>query len=403
MKSRVLFVDDEKRVLQGLQRMLRPLREDWDMTFAESGEEALRLLDTGPFDVVVSDMRMPGMSGVELLEEVKRRQPEAVRFILSGQSSEESVLSSVGPTHQFLAKPCGPDVLIATVRRACALRGLLRNHELQQLLSQVGALPCVPDLYLRLVAELRAPNASVHRIADIVSEDVGMSAKILQLVNSAFFGIRRHVSEPRQAISLLGLSTVTALVLSVKVFGQFEAAHSRSPKLSGLAAHSLAVAGWAREIARAERASVQTQDEAFTAALLHDVGKLVLATQLAERYDEATRLAASRHCQDWVGEREVFGADHAHVGAYLLGLWGLPDPIVEALAYHHEPERSAHDAFAPLTAVHAANALQHQQHPNPEPGEVQPLSMDYLKSVGCADSAQGWLALDPAAAPSAGS
>jgi putative nucleotidyltransferase with HDIG domain len=401
VKSRVLFVDDEKRVLQGLQRMLRPLRDDWEMSFAEGAPEALAMLGTATFDVVVSDMRMPGMSGVELLEEVKRRQPNAIRFILSGQSSEDSVLSAVGPTHQFLAKPCNADVLIATVRRACALRELLRHPDLQQLLSQVGVLPSLPDLYLRLVTELQSPNASVHRVADIVSEDVAMSAKILQLVNSPFFGIRHRVSDPHQAISLLGLGTVTALTLSVKVFGQFDRACAQAPRLLGLASHSLAVAEWARGIAKAEHGSVQMQDDTFTSALLHDVGKLVLATYLPSKYADVSARAAADACPEWEAERQVLGADHAHVGAYLLGLWGLPDTIVEAVAYHHEPDRPSNGVFSPLTAVHAADALQHEQHPNPNSGPAPTLSVEHLARLGRPDAVATWRTLDPMSTSSA--
>jgi putative nucleotidyltransferase with HDIG domain len=393
VRSRVLFVDDETRILQGLQRMLRSQRTDWDMTFAASPAEALEAMDASPFDVVVSDMRMPGMSGVQLLEEVKRRQPDAIRIILSGQSSEESVLSSVGPAHQFLAKPCDPDELLATVRRACGLRALLRHGDLQKLLSQVGVLPSVPELYLQLVTELKSPSASVHRVASLVSSDVGMSAKILQMVNSAFFGIRRRVSDPQQAISLLGLSTVTALVLSAKVFGRFDEARLHAARLSGLAAHSLAVAGLARSIVRAEQVTSVVQDDSFTAALLHDVGKLVLATHMTDQYGRAVDLAAREQCPLWLAEREVFGADHAHVGAYLLGLWGLPDSIVEALAFHHEPDRCERESFAPLTAVHVADALHHEAE-GASGAALRPLlSLDYIGRLGRTDAIAAWRAL----------
>jgi putative nucleotidyltransferase with HDIG domain len=396
MPSRILFVDDEAKILQGLQRMLRSLRVDWEMTFAVGAAEALRALDVDAFDVVVSDMRMPDMSGAQLLEEVKRRQPDAVRLILSGQSSDEYVLSSVGPAHQFLWKPCDAEVLVATIRRACALRALLGDPQLRQLLSQVGALPSAPEPYVRLVAELRAPNASVGRVADIVAEDVGMSAKILQFVNSAFFGIRRRVSEPQQAISLLGLSTVTALVLSVKVFGEFEHASTAALNVSALASHSLSVAAWARAIARTERASIQLQDDTFTAALLHDVGKLILATHFTDRYIAAIRLAARESLPVWAAERETVGSDHARVGAYLLGLWGFADTIVEALAYHHEPEHCGHTAFTPVVAVHAADALQHQGHPGATAGAPPALASAYLESIGCND-VESWRGMDPAA------
>jgi putative nucleotidyltransferase with HDIG domain len=393
MKSRILFVDDEPRVLQGLQRLLRPLRDSWEMTFKGSGAEALAELDSQPYDVIVSDMRMPGINGAELLEQVKQRHPETIRLILSGQSAEETVLASVGPAHQFLAKPCDPDALIATIRRACALRDLMREPQLQKLLSQVEVLPSPPTLYLEVVKEIKSANPSVRRVAEIVSGDVSMSAKILQLVNSAFFGIARHVSDPQHAVSLLGINTVAALVLSAKVFGQFETQRLNAVGLSGLASHSLAVAAWARAIARAQGAPVQLVDDTFTAALLHDVGKLVLATHAFEAYMKAVDLARKTPMPLWRAERETLGADHARVGAYLLGLWGIPDGIVEALAFHHEPDECLSQSFTSLTGVHVADALQHELQPEGYIGPLPALSATYVERLQLGGTLDAWRAL----------
>jgi HD-like signal output (HDOD) protein len=395
MKSRILFVDDEPRVLQGLQRLLRPLRDNWDMCFKASGAEALDELSAQPYDVIVSDMRMPGINGAELLEQVKQRHPQTIRLILSGQSAEETVLASVGPAHQFLAKPCDPDALIATIRRACALRDVMREPQLQKLLSQVEVLPSPPTLYLEVVKEIKSANPSVRRVAEIVSGDVSMSAKILQLVNSAFFGIARHVSDPQHAVSLLGINTVASLVLSAKVFGQFETQRLNAAGLSGLAAHSLAVASWARAIARSQNAPTQQVDDTFTAALLHDVGKLVLATHAFEQYMTAVERARKTPMPLWLAERETLGADHARVGGYLLGLWGIPDGIVEALAFHHEPEACLSQTFTPLTGVHVADALHHEARPEGYIGPLPALSAEYVERLQLAGSLDAWRALVP--------
>lgn len=197
MKRRILFVDDEPNVLQGLQRMLRPMRSEWEMEFAGGGEEALQKMEQAPFDVIVSDMRMPGMNGAQLLKEVARRYPDTVRIVLSGHSDREYILQLVTTTHQYLAKPCDAQTIKDTVNRACALRDLLTSKELSALVSQVKSLPSLPSLYTRIIEILQSDDPSLQKIGQIVSEDIAMSAKVLQLVNSSFFGIARRYLQPR--------------------------------------------------------------------------------------------------------------------------------------------------------------------------------------------------------------
>lgn len=382
MQKRILFVDDEPNILQGLRRMLRSMRHEWDMVFAESASQALELLTQRPFDVVVSDMRMPGMDGAQLLAEVRRRYPQTVRIILSGHSDQEMILRCVGPTHQYLGKPCDADTLKAAVTRACALRELSTNEALTQLIAGIQTLPCLPTLYLEVVEAIQAPHGSLETIGRIIERDMGMSAKILQLVNSAFFGVGRQVSNPAQAVGFLGLDIVKALILSVKVFAEFDATQMSGLCLDTLWHHSVATAAFAKHIATMEHGDRKMIDDAFMAGLLHDTGKLIFAAHLPHAYSQALRLAQAERMPLWEAERIILGASHAEVGAYLLGLWGLPDPLVEALAFHHRPSACPHTVFSPLTAVHAANALAYEGDGPASADASQRLDHDYLLTLG---------------------
>ncbi len=359
MKKRILFVDDEPFVLHGLQRMLRGLRREWDMAFVEGGEEALRLLNEQSFDVIVTDMRMPGMDGVQLLREVTRHDPRMVRIILSGQADQETIFKSVELAHQYLAKPCDADTLKSTVARAISLRDLLVSDALKGLVAHMDSLPSLPALYVRIVEELQKTEPSIRKAAKIISMDVGMTAKILQLVNSAFFGLRRHVSSPAEAVVMLGLDTIKALVLSVRVFSQFDQKSISDLSLDHVWSHSLMVGAYAKRIAEHEKADQNIVDDSLMAGLLHDVGKLILASNMPQAWVEAQRLAEDGGLAPWVAEQQTFGASHAEVGAYLLGLWGLPSPIVAAVAFHHRPHTYETTAFNPLAVVHSANNLAH--------------------------------------------
>jgi putative nucleotidyltransferase with HDIG domain len=354
----VLFVDDEPRVLQGLQRMLRAARLNWTLRFSGSGREALELLGREACDAVVSDLRMPDMDGAELLNIVRERYPNTVRIVLSGEMDPAGSFKAVSCAHQFLAKPCDAETLKSTLARAFALRRLIADERLQTLLSRLETLPSPPALYTQVMAEMRSPNSSFRKVGELIAQDVGMTAKILQLVNSAFFGLARRISSPQEAVSLLGYDTVSALVLSAKIFSQFDPKAIKRFDLETLWRHSLAASLCARAISASENLPRKARDEAFTAAILHDVGKLVLAQNFADTYAGVLAQARKTSGQLCRLETECFGVSHAEMGAYLMGLWGLSAEVVDSIVHHHQPPPA--ESPVRLTAVvYAANALEH--------------------------------------------
>jgi putative nucleotidyltransferase with HDIG domain len=389
---RILFVDDEPKVLDGLKRMLHGMRREWEMAFATSGQDALEILRTQPFDVLISDMRMPGMDGYQLLDRVRRLYPQVVRIILSGYSDHEMILKSVLTAHQFLAKPCEAEVLKATVARAFALRDLLKDDSLIKLISRIDTLPSLPTLYVKVIDELNSPNSSIQKIAEIISRDVGMTAKILQLANSAFFGLSQHVNNPLRAVTILGLDTIKALIMTVHIFSQFDRSTPTGFSITDLWTHSMQCGVLAKTIAKAEDQGRIAVEDAFMGGLLHDVGKLVLIANLSDRYGEAMAIAAETNRPLWEAEHQVFGTTHAQVGAYLMGLWGLPDRIVEAIAFHHNPTECLDQSFSTLTVVHVADALEHDLPKGMEQETATRLNREYLGRLQLTDRLPSWIA-----------
>lgn len=358
---RVLFVDDAPEVLQHLRRTLAPMQSEWEMQFFASAKQALAAIEEKPCDVVVSDMTMPEMDGAKFLGEVRKACPQTIRIVLSGDQSPYNHVRSAAVAHRFLQKPFEGATLKSTIERAEALRVLLDHPALRQLVGEIKTLPSLPSIYQELMQEMQAPQASLKKAARIVAKDLGMVTKILQLVNSAFFGLRTRVADPEQAVALLGFDAVKSLVLSTQVFAQFDRATLPSFSLDELWRHAMLAGTCARRIAKEEGASQPVMDEAFTAALLHDVGLLLLAATKPDDYARVLDMTRTGGVADWQAEREVFGADHAQVGAYLLGLWGLGDGIVEAVAFHHQPAEYAASGFCAVTAVHVGNALAETQ------------------------------------------
>ena len=389
-KKNILFVDDEGDVLEGLRRMLRNMRGEWEMEFAKSGQEALEIMAKRPFDVIVSDMRMPGMDGAQLLAEVMKSYPDVVRIVLSGHSKQEMIFKSVGTAHQYLAKPCDPEVLKKTVERASSLRTFLADNELKEAVGKLQNLPSLPSLYMEINNELMSPDSSLARVGDIISKDVGMTAKILQLVNSPFFGFFTEISSPAQAVTLLGLDTIKALVTSVHIFSKLKINKIGKIEIKKLWNHFFAVGILSREIAKMESLDSKTVEKAFMAGILHDVGKIVLISNLPDKYEEVVTIADEEGVAIFEAERRIFGPSHAEVGGYLLGLWGLPDSIIEAVFFHHQPNISPEHDFGIISAVHAANALVAHEMPEYTVGQISQVDLDVLIKVGGSDRFAKW-------------
>jgi HD-like signal output (HDOD) protein len=386
----ILFVDDEPMVLDGLRRMLRPMRYEWQMDFVGSGDSALKHLALNSCDVLISDMRMPGMNGAQLLNEVKLNYPQVIRVALSGHAEIELIMQSVRSAHQYLAKPCDADTIKSTIVRACALHALMNDDELKRLISRLNSVPSLPALYAEIMDELQSPKASIRSIGGIIAKDVGMTAKILQLVNSAFFGLVRHVSSPSEAAVFLGLDVIRGLVLSVEIFSVFENDGRSAVDMAVLWQHSAEVGILAKQIAVLEGQDSKCCDYALMAGMLHDVGKLVLVANLPDDYVRAMSLAEQKNTSEWQAEQDVLGRTHMEIGAYLLGIWGLPNPIVEAVAYHHYPRRCAATEFGPLAAVHIADALLHALEVGEDGQPSSYLDMDYLSQIGLVERLPLW-------------
>ena len=384
--KKVMFVDDEPMVLNGLRRSLHGMREVWDMQFVESATAALQALEKERYDAIISDMRMPSMDGAELLDQVKQRYPDTVRMILSGQSSRGAVFRSISPAHQFLSKPCDPQELTNRLSQAFAMRDLLSNQSVKTVVSRLRSLPSLPALYEEVMAQLQSEEPSFTQIARIISKDVGMATKILQLANSAFMGTSGRVSRLQQALTLIGLDNVRTLVLSVNVFSQFDGNARVAANLPCLWEHSIAVSKLAQQIAAAENCPKTLLEECFTAGLLHDLGKLVL---MAEFPKECLGIYATKSGTSTDVERERLGCTHAEVGAYLMSIWGLPFPLVHAVAFHHHPVETAETKFSTLTAVHAADAIASEADPSPWNHDVA-LDQPYLSRLGLSERESVW-------------
>ncbi|HYP90733.1 MAG TPA: response regulator [Polyangiaceae bacterium] len=399
---RILFVDDDELILRSMERVLRrPAAESgWELCFATDGDAALAELARSPVEVMLVDANMAKMSGATLLRKVQERDPAVVRILLSGHTGLDILRAALPHAHQFLPKPCDGQLLRSTLESACRLRSLLARPEMRQLVSGSNELPSAPRSFIELSNALANPGASARAISDIIERDIAISARVLQLVSSAFYGLPRAVTSIGGAVAYLGVEVIKAIVLSVEVTRMFPVTQSIPDfSVDALQQHGTRVSQFAKRILGHEPGG----DVLLVAGLLQDTGQLVLASRAAARFGAALQISAERKQPLHQVEGDVFGATHAEIGAYLLGLWGLPQRVVSAVANHLEPQRTGSRVFDAAAALYVANLLLIDPDA-PALEEVPPqaiaLDLAFLRQVGVAHQLDEWRRLARAFGPS---
>lgn len=388
MKKEILFVGSSREL--GESFAVSSASQEWTVRFAADEGEALSLLEAVEFNAVVADGELSSMFGVDLLDKILQQQPRAQRIVLSDIADVPGTLQCVGRAHYHLAKPCGVSTLISALEQASAREAWLPSEAVQGLIARMRYVPSPPTLYFQIASEMQSPTGSVDRVGELIAQDPAIAAKVLQLANSAVFGLQLQVVHPAEAVNYLGLETTKALVLVAHTFAPFLHMELAGLSVESLWHHSVVTGQIARWIAKQQGGAPDVCEQAFAAGLLHDFGKLLFAANLAEPFAQVLALArAQRRCV-WETEVQVMGTCHAEVGACLLGIWGLPTPLIEAVALHHQPERLVCAEFGPLAAVHIANVFEHETSPDQSAFVPAQLNHEFLREAGLELQLQEW-------------
>jgi HD-like signal output (HDOD) protein len=384
---RILFVDDDPLILKGFRRSIDEYSDDWEVDFASSGQEALNKLAQTPFDAVVTDMHMPGMDGIQLLDTINQKMPSIMRFVLSGNTSDAQIFKSAHLVHQMIAKPCDMGRIYSIVERACRLRDMLSDPHLLHIITGIKTLPSVPLLYNRLVKELQSEDASTQAIGSIIAQDAAMTAKVLQLVNSAFFGLSDNVSNPQRAVTILGMNTIKALVLGIQVFSEYQGRQNLPVSVDDIWKHSMMVSSLAYSLAKDINLNNQEREDIRVSGVLHDIGILLYS----KVPDLSSRITFNKNGLILVdSEYKALGTSHAEMGGYLLGIWGLPTPIVEAVTFHHYPWLQVSKKIGIVTILYVANQLLNMCQYEKDANYPVYLNMNYLKKIDLVNYLDEW-------------
>lgn len=387
---RSLIVHGAECALPELRRQLRALPGRWTLSFKSCATQVLELAAQSPPDGVFCDMPVNGAECVELLQSIARQCPAAVLFLRGDPSRCQQAQRVRGVAVQFLPVTLDAEAFNEAVLRAFRMQQWLAGAGVGELLGQMKRLPSVPTLYTQVLGELAKPESSLMFVGRLIAREPAMTAKILQCVNSAAFGLCREITDPAEAVMQLGVERTKALILAASVFQELTQAGCAGFSHEKLWQHSMAVGGYARMVSNSQDKDSRRADQAFTAGLLHDVGKLLLAANLPEMYADIIAQAVKREVDVGLVEREALGTTHAELGACFLAGWGLPLALLEAVAWHHEPGESGESDFTVLSAVHVANAIDNEAHAPVADAMVSLMDADYVKEIGLGGSQNRW-------------
>ncbi|MGZ8939792.1 MAG: HDOD domain-containing protein [Limisphaerales bacterium] len=372
----------------GVDLNLAGLDPKWNIVISNSAAEALNQFEEKVFDVIVANDHLEDMDGFRLLDTVQQRHPNTHRLILADLSRTKTALRSSAIAHQCLPKPLDVTLLRAALERVFNRNKWLSNPKVRELLGRMTIVPSPPALYLNIVRILRDPNSNMDEISTQAEQDPGMTAKLLQLANSAALGLRQKVVKVEEAIGYLGLEMTRSLVLLAHAFAYCNHNRKAGQNVERLWKHSLQTASFARRLAREENCSPDILDECFLAGLLHDIGELLLMANLPQEYEQVLTQARAKEIPSWQAELDHFGASHAELGAELMAIWNLPSTVVEALALHHHPSKLLSSTFGPLAAVHVADVIE-QELSGGAPAQSS-LDLHYLADIGVPDRLPAW-------------
>ncbi len=353
MPRHILLVGDHARRLQAQASL--PRLHHWITSFAGSSAQAMHELERQPQDVVVADVEALGPDGESLLAVVSERWPWTSRIAIcaSPDCASQAYQLPFPAAHQYIYWDCAADEFHEAVERCLKLQDCLSNPGLRLLIGGIRQLPPRPRTFARLQVMMSHRNVTPKKICAVIEADAAITAKVLQLANCAMFHDQDRVRSIEQALVRLGFAGVRNLVMCSEVLAGWSATAGSDVNLDSMQAHVQRVA----RVTSALTAGTSCNDEAVLAAFLHDIGYWVLVQERPAELDRAAALAVTEDIPMHEAERRVLGTSHAEIGAYLLGLWGMPNTLVEAIAHHHTPEHAGVKRFNALSALAVALAL----------------------------------------------
>lgn len=388
MKRCLYVVDDQAAVLDTAVMILRSVDRNWEVFGFKGPFEALEAVKTRAPDLILSDQLMPGMLGSQLLEQVRLLCPSTIRLIMSGYVALNK-LTLITSAHQYLSKPFDALKLRELIRRSFEAQERIAGTGLQALATSLRSIPSLPQAHQSLLAELENETSSGPKIAKLVTEDAGVSMKVLQLANSPLFGKGQVISSPIDAVLCLGTDMIAAVVLSQMLFRHYESLSHPEMDLARVWKHCWETASLAQYICRDKRMPREAVEASFLAGVVHEAGRFVLIDNFPAQYQAACQ--GARQLKSPLGPRlqETFHAGPSQIGGYLLELWGMPAAVISAVASQDNLRAAPEKGFSITAALYIADHITCQKSA-PDSFPIAAWDKEYLQDAGCLADIPRW-------------
>lgn len=354
-KPLILFVDDDPMLLNSTRRRLMSLTQSWELRTAESGQEALRIIDSVEPAAVVSDMRMPGMDGLELLTEVERRYPFAIRIIVSGQTERDKLVDAQVIAHEILQKPCEAEQVRVVIGHCLAIRERLRKVRIERAALEQAGIPMSATMLSSILAFLQDPDTSSEQLVSLMRQDNRVSQFVVGRISEtksqgatvATDGVDQTRME--RTIQCMGVFPVKVaycfVKMCIRIFDRLE-----EPLFLDVIDTGLELGARVLETAERVGKSKRFAEECYVAAVFQEIGKLVMFRCFGAGYMEGIDLAKRGEAKLSEFEMERYGCTHAEVGACVLMQWSFSPHVVESVCSHDDRQLSTPESLRSVVA-----------------------------------------------------
>lgn len=360
MKAKILFIDDQENILQSLKLSLRGKRTEWDMSFAQSGQEALSMFQQIWPDVVVTDMRMPNMDGGVVLKNIQKLKPDVGKIILSGYSDKETVFKNIQHANEYLSKPCKTSDLVEAINNTLKSNVMIENETIKKIVSEIETIPSSPEAYNNLISLLSKDDTTPEEIGKVISQDIALSTILMRIANCAFFNFPTPAQNITHAVKMMGQQTLLNITKASHLFENIGSLENPRFSINMLWDHSLRVAQFAKTIAYDAGLSESLHNDCFMAAMFHDIGKFIIASRMEREFSEIITLVEEEQCPVYSAERQILGTTHADIGAYLLARWGFSHSQISIIRTHHDESVVTAATPTPQMVLFIANCMDHE-------------------------------------------
>ena len=380
--SRILVVDSKNTSETVKSLLAQNAGHDWEVDVVTNQKQALQALDTKPYNLLISEIVMPEMDGLDFFKTAKEKHPTIIRIMETANENREFLVKASELAHIVIPSNCEKDSFNEIIKNTMSLQEIIANKDILKKLTSIKSLPSPPEVYNKLVSTLQNEDCSTHQVAEIIKNDIAITAKLLQMINSAFFGMKTHVESPMHAVNLLGIDTVKSIVLTSGIFHTIREKEFAGFSVDEMYRQSMAVGAATRHLANVFGFRTKDIEDALMAGLLHDIGKLLMITNFKKELADAKKIAQTDNILIGDAIRQIIGISDAELGAHLLSLWNLPLSILEAVAYHNQPSKSAYKEVNTLTAVHLAYGITTDKFKNVRNNEQSFLDIAYIERLG---------------------